>query len=301
MKSLKVNCMLISTILLWASAFIGIKIGLAAYSPGSLALLRFLVASVCMAVMYGSLKSKKPMPMKDKLWLMLGGVVGIGVYNICLNFGEISVSAGIASFVIGLMPVITVLLSLVIFKERLNIGVWAGILISFIGLLFLALGEHGHTSMQVGIFLILISSIVGSILTLIQQHFGTTYHPTVVMSWVMWGGTLLLLMYLPDLWREIQVASYHATAAAIYMGVFPATLAYLAWTYVLKYLTASKASMGLNALPVASTLLGFLVLQEIPTMISMIGGSVALFGAVVALFFQKGKTPGSDMDDEVLV
>ena len=39
----KALCAVAVTLLLWASAFAGIKAGLKAYSPGQLALLRFIV------------------------------------------------------------------------------------------------------------------------------------------------------------------------------------------------------------------------------------------------------------------
>ena len=52
MQDFKVNCVLVSSILLWASAFVGIKIALTSYSPGSLALLRFIIASACMYLLY---------------------------------------------------------------------------------------------------------------------------------------------------------------------------------------------------------------------------------------------------------
>ena len=135
MQNFKVNAVLVSSILLWASAFVGIKLALASYSPGPLALLRFIVASFCMAILYRYQINEPKMPWKDRLQLMTVGMAGIGIYNICLNYGELTVSAGIASFVIGLMPVFTVLLSLVFLKEQMNSGTWAGITLSLLGLI----------------------------------------------------------------------------------------------------------------------------------------------------------------------
>lgn len=298
MQSLKVNLVLIATILLWASAFVGIKIGLMGYSPGSLALFRFLVASLCLGLVYRTQKAQKTMTWPARLGLLLGGVFGIGVYNICLNYGEISVSAGIASFVIGLMPVVTVLISVVFFKEQINAGVWIGILISLFGLLFLAWGEDVDISMQQGIVLIFISTVTGSVLSFIQERYVKDYHPITVISWVMWGGTLLLLFFLPDLWKEVKAADLQSTGAAVYMGVFPAVLAYIGWTYVLKYVSSSKASISLYALPIASTVLGFLWLNEIPSFNSLMGGGIALTGALIAHRYQEQSSLDSSLDDD---
>ncbi|KTD66787.1 transmembrane protein [Legionella steelei] len=286
MQSFKVSCVIIIAIVFWASAFVGIRIGLVGYTPGALALLRFIVASLCMFVIYYSLGIKKRVVWKDRVQLLLAGMAGIGIYNICLNYGELSVSAGVASFVIGLMPVLTVLLSLIFLREKLTLGVWFGIFISILGLALLAIGESSEPGMQQGIMAILVSALMGAILTIIQKQFVSVYHPVAIIAWVMWGGTLLLAIFLPDMLQQIRIADMQTTAAVIYMGIFPAALAYLAWGYALKYLSASSASITLYALPIVSTLMGVLLLDEQPSVYSLVGCSITLLGAFIANHFQ---------------
>ena len=300
MQSFKVNCVLVSAIVLWASAFVGIRIALADYSPGPLALLRFLVASLCMMIIYHCQGSKNFIPWRARIQLLIAGMLGIGVYNICLNYGEITVSAGIASFVVGLMPVITILLSLIFLQEKLKGAVWVGVLISLFGLFLLAVGEGSHDEMKQGILSILVSALMGAILTIIQKKFLKLYNPVTVIACVMWGGTLLLLIFSPALLLEIKTAEYQSTAAVIYMGIFPAAVAYVAWSYVLKKLPASKAAITLYALPIVSTFLGFLLLHEQPSLISLVGGGIALGGALVAHRFQAPETLNALLDKKVV-
>lgn len=286
LQTFKVQLVMLLTIFLWASAFVGIRIGLSGYSPGALALLRFLVASVCMLVIYRFQVVSQPMTWPHRIQLLVAGMAGIGVYNICLNMGELSVSAGIASFVIGLMPVLTVFLSFLFLKERLNLKSWGGLLLSLMGLAVLALGEGGGSDLHDGVLLILVSTLMGAILTIVQKKLLTRYHPVAITAWVMWGGTLLLLIFAPDLYAEIREADVSSTVSAVYMGVFPAAVAYLAWSYVLKHVSAPRAAIALYALPLASTLLGFLFLHEIPSLMSLFGGGIALVGAFVAHYFE---------------
>lgn len=285
MESIKIYGALLITLLFWASAFVGIRVGLTAYSPGSLALLRFLVASLCMLVIYFYLPAKK-IAWIDRLQLMLIGVAGIGIYNISLNYGELSVSAAVASFVIGLMPVITLILSVLFLKERPNYLVWLGILVSLLGLVCMILGEDAQISATHGVLVILIATVMGGIYSVTQRRYLRHYHPVAITAWVMWGGTIMLLIFTPELWQEIKIAHLPATISAIYMGIFPAALAYVAWCYVLKHWPASKASMYLYAMPVFSTLLGFILLHEQPSPLSIGGGLLALLGAVIANHFQ---------------
>jgi drug/metabolite transporter (DMT)-like permease len=282
MTSVKVNLALAITLFFWASAFVGIRIGLISYTPGSLALLRFLVASVCMAIIYLFTSHKRYMPIVIRLQLMVIGVIGIGVYNFCLNTGELLVSAGIASFVIGLMPIITLILSVLFFGERPHRWVWMGVLVSLIGLLLIVLGDSKPASIGSGVLIILISAGAGGIYSISQKRYLVNFHPVAITAWVIWGGTLALSWFANDLMSELPKAFWSATIAAIYMGIFPAALAYVAWCYVLDHIPVSKACMYLYFLPVLSTLLGFFLLNEQPSKLSFTGGIFALIGALVA-------------------
>jgi hypothetical protein len=57
----------------WASAFAGIRAGLRAYSPANLAILRFLVASLVLAIYAGIAHFRRP-ELRDIPGLVLTGV-----------------------------------------------------------------------------------------------------------------------------------------------------------------------------------------------------------------------------------
>jgi drug/metabolite transporter (DMT)-like permease len=282
MSTVKINFVLFLTLLFWASAFVGIRMGLVGYSPGSLALLRFLVASLCLVILNRRVRNKVTIPWKDRIHIAFLGMIGIGIYHYCLNFGEINVSAGIASFVIGLMPVITVLLSFFILKEKLSTKLWFGVFISFLGLLLIIVGDGSKLGLDIGIISILIAAIAGSILNIFQKDFLHHYHPVEVTAWILWGGTLSLMIFSVQLFHEIQLASWETTVAVVYLGIFPAAISQVGWGYVLNYMTVSRASISLYALPIISTLLGYFILSETPTILSFIGGLIALVGALIA-------------------
>ncbi len=266
----------------WASAFVGIRIGLTSYSPSSLALFRLLLSSACMALIYSRLSSSQKVPWRVRLQLGLLGAAGVGVYNTCLNYGEITVSAGIASFVIGLSPVLTVLLSVIFLAERPTSNIYLGILVSLSGLMLMVVAGRDGAAISYGVLIIFFAALVFAISTLLQKPFLRHYHPVVVVAWFLWGGTLSLMAFMPSLWREIPVASSDATWAIVYLGIFPGCIGYIAWIYVLKVMSATNACMYLYAIPVVSSLLGFILLHEQPSSLSLFGGALAMFGAFYA-------------------
>lgn len=282
MQSFKIKAGLFFAIFLWASAFVGIRIGLISYSPGSLALFRFLIASACMGVIYIRQSSCQKISWSDRFQLGLLGVLGIGVYNICLNYGEQTVSAGVASFVIGLTPALTVLYAVIFLKERPTWAVYFGILISLSGLALMVMGGSEGAAISYGVLIIFIATLTSVAYSLLQKPYLRHYHPVAVTAWIIWGGTLSMMIFAPALWREFSVAQSQATWAVIYLGIFPAALAYLAWSYVLQALSASNASIYLYSMPIISSVLGFIILNEQPSKLSLCGGFLAMVGAFYA-------------------
>src|SRR5436190_2069276 len=117
---LRARFSLLVATLLWASAFVGIRAGLqGGYHPGPLALLRFTVASVFTLCLLPLLPAQRQrIRLRDKLRLFLIGVLGLGCYNLALNYGEVAVTSGIASFIISLSPVVTLIFAALFLSER---------------------------------------------------------------------------------------------------------------------------------------------------------------------------------------
>lgn len=276
--SLKTILFVIITITLWASAFVGIREGLHGYSPGGLALLRYAIASLCMLFIYKKFGRKDNIPVKDKLLLMVVGAIGIGWYNITLNYAEVSVTSATASFIISQGPIISSILAIVFLGERASVLSFIGMLVSIFGVFLIAIGEAGGLKWATGINYILVSTFLGSLYSIMQKPFFKKYHAIDVTAYVIWGCTFSLLVYVPDVMRELPTANLHATLAVVYLGVFPAAIAYAAWSYVLADIPASRAVSFLYFAPIITTLLGWIFLKEIPAVISLIGGVIAMLG-----------------------
>lgn len=276
--ALKTKLILILGVTLWASAFAGIRAGLEGYTPGALALLRFSIASICMAILYSRIPKKIPMTWRDRILLLLNGMFGLGFYNIALNYGELEVPSGIASFIISLSPLVTVILALFFLGETITIQMVFGMLVSIFGAAIIMFGKTHHFAMQVALFYVFIAMVIGGVYSVLQKPFLRKYHAIAVTSYIIWGAALLLLIFTPQLLSNIRTASLHATCSIIYLGIFPATGGYIAWSYALKEMPASQASNYLYLMPMIATLIGWAWLGEIPTVLSLTGGMVALLG-----------------------
>ena len=269
-----------ATIIFWASAFTGIRIGLESYAPTSLALLRFLVASAVIGIYAFKVRLPLP-PLTDLPRLTALGFLGFTVYHIGLSWGETQVPAGTASFIISSETIYMVILASLFLKEPTNRTIWTGIFTSFTGVALISFSNGDSFSLNPMALLVLIAAISKAIFSIWQKPLLQRYGALPVVAYTMWLGTALMLPFFPQLVADIQTASIDSTAAIIYMGIFPGAIAYFGWGYMLARLPASIVGSFIYLIPVLATFLAWVWLGEVPSITAFIGGVLVLAGVLV--------------------
>ena len=277
-------------LLLWASAFAGIRAGMRltpaggvgadGYGPGELALLRFGTASTVLGLYALATRMRLPKP-AELPRIGLAGFLGISVYHVALNFGEVTVNAGAASLLIAAGPVFTALLSVVFLQERLTRIGWGGILLAFAGVSLITLSGGKGVHFTPGALLILLAAAVAAVYSILSKQ-GLRRHAAIAFtSYTIWAGTLPLLIFLPGLIRQAHRAAPPATLAVIYLGIFPAAIAYVLWNLALARMPASLLSSFLYLSPVIASFIAWVWLGELPTRLTVLGGAIAIVGVVL--------------------
>lgn len=293
-STLKIILILSMVIFFWASSLVAIRMALPSYHPGSLALFRYIVASIGMIFVYRGVSGKHALLWRDVPIIFFAGVCGFGVYNVALNYGVVTVSAGVAGFIISQIPVVIALLAVLFLREKLSKMACLGMLISFIGVSLIALSHHHpEKGLDIGILFLLLAVISAGIYHVVYKHLLQRYHAIELTAYGIWGGTLSMLFYAPALWEEIPNATATATWAVIYLGIFPGLIGYVSWSYALRYIPASKAASSFYVMPILTTALGWLCLGEIPVWLALLGGLIALSGAIVLA--RGGKVPNATL------
>ena len=282
----------IATVVVWSSAFAGISVVLkeGVLGAGQVALLRFLVASATMLV--AAIVTRMRMPkLKDVPRIALAALFGITFYHLGFTFGEMKVSAGAASLIIAAGPIWTALMAIAFLGERLNKWGWTGVLLAFSGVTAISFGEGGGFRLEPMALLILGASISTAIYFVLGKKPLRTYSSLEFTSYIIWFGTLPMLVFLPGLLSQLPDASVGSVWIVVFLGVFPGALAYFMWSYALARMPASATASFLYASPVLATFVAWLWQGTVPGVVTLAGGAAALAGVILVQTMGRPKAP----------
>lgn len=283
------------TVLLWASAFVGIRAAGENYSPGALTLGRIAVGTLTLAVMLlvsralarrkqnPAARSAGRLPRGRVLALVIvWGVAWFGVYNVALNAAEQHIDAGTAALLVNLAPMIVAVLAGLFLGEGFPRRLIAGMVIAFAGVAIIGVSTSTGKIDALGVGLGLLAAVLyGGAATLqksLLQHVDAS-----TMTWIgCLAGTVACLPFLPQLIRAVSSAPLSSTLAVIYLGVFPTAIAFTTWGFALTRSSAGRTAASTYAVPAVVVLLSWLLLQEVPPAAALLGGALALVGVAVA-------------------
>lgn len=269
------------TVLLWASAFIAIRAVGAHYSPGAMALGRLAVGGLALS----AIVAVRPvtLPRGRTLGLVLAyGVLWFGVYTVSLNAAEQHLDAGTAALIVGLGPILIAVLAGVWLREGFPRGLVTGIMIAFAGVVAIGLGTSTGQRSTIGVLLALAAAGLYAVGVLLQKQAlaNTQALPATWLGCV--AGAVACLPYTPALVREVATAPATATLGIVYMGLFPTAIAFLTWTYALSHTSAGQLAASTYVVPALTVLLSWLLLDEVPVPLALVGGALCLVGVAVS-------------------
>jgi drug/metabolite transporter (DMT)-like permease len=281
------------TVALWASAFPAIRAGLDDFSPGALALVRFVVASAAMALL--AVRCGIGLPRRRDLGAVaVIGLLGFTAYNLALNQGERTVTAGSAALIVNCVPALTALLAATFLGERLPRRAWLGIAIAFAGVAIITAGEGDGIAADPAALLVVLAALAQASFFVLQKPYLGRYGPLELTVWAIWAGTLPLFVFTPTAITELRVAGSEAIVAAVWLGLFPGAIAYSTWAFALSRSPASRVSTLLYLVPVVTIGIAYVWLAEVPAAVSVLGGGIAILGVVIVQGTRRRETVATE-------
>ncbi|MFE7749994.1 DMT family transporter [Streptomyces sp. NPDC057428] len=271
-----------TTVLLWASAFVSIRSAGEAYSPGALALGRLLAGTLTLGAIL--LLRREGLPSRAAWPGVIGsGLLWFGLYMVVLNWGEQQVDAGTAAMVVNIGPILMALLGAKLLGESLPRRLLTGMGVSFAGAVVVGLSMSGHGGSSVlGVLLCLLAAVAYAGGVVIQKPALRHGSPLQITTFGCLIGTVACLPFSGVLVSEAAHAPLSATLNMVYLGVFPTALAFTTWAYALARTTAGRMGATTYAVPALVVLMSWVLLDEVPALLTVGGGLLCLAGVAVS-------------------
>jgi drug/metabolite transporter (DMT)-like permease len=291
--------LIVVVVVILAINFIAAKIGLRSFPPLTMASFRVCAAGVVMIPFYLCVRRLRlaafaeSAPARNRgftrrdVWTFLYlGFFGVSVNQFCFTLGLHYTSVSHSAVIVGMGPIYTLILAVLLRMERATWHKAVGMAIAFTGIAVLA-SEHGisaHSASLLGDAITMTGSVGFATYAVLGKRVAGDYDALTMTAYNHFAGALILLpltvhqawmLHAAGNWRAVP---WDAWAAILYMGLFGSAVAYVLYYWLLRYLEASQLSAFTYLLPVLASILGILTLGEKGSWIQVLGGGLALGG-----------------------
>ena len=273
------------TVVLWASAFVGIRAVAGDFTAGSLALGRLAVGTVALGVALAARGWVRP-SRRDLLLITASGLLWFALYNVALNEAERNVDAGTAAMLVNMGPIFIALLAGLFLGEGLPARLLAGCVVAFSGTAIIALAASSEpvpgADPTLGVVLCVAAALAYAAGVTLQKP-AVRQVPALQVTWIAClVGTVACLPFAPGLAQELGSASPGGLGWLVYLGLFPTSIAFTTWAFALRHTSAGRLGATTYLVPPLVIVLGWAVLGEVPSPASIAGGALCIGGVIVA-------------------
>jgi len=249
---------------------------------------RFAVAAIVFAGM--AIWYRWPLP-RGKQWyyVLAMAVTGVLLFNTVLYWGLQSTTAINATLINGFGPLVTILLTVLILREKAYPRLFLGIVFSVCGVFFVAVKGSFEVLLSLnlnpGDLLVLLAAFVWSLYTIVVRSLTKDYPVLPATAYATILGALLLI---PAVYLGVQQTTITITGGVVasffYLGVFASVVAFTCWNWAVSKIGPMKATLSNNLIPFYAALLSPILLGEELFLLHLIGGLLIVGGVVTAVW-----------------
>jgi drug/metabolite transporter (DMT)-like permease len=261
---------------IWGVTFVQVKDAVEIYPLFAFLAVRYAIATGALALVGG----------RRVLTLGRSGLVAGGVIGVLLGLGIGLQTAGLerttvssTGFITGLYVVLTPLFGLLLFRTRVGLEVWAGVVLAVIGLALLSGVDAGSTS---GDLLVLASAAAQALQIVMVERYASRYD-AIALVLVEMGACFLGFLAIALALGELEVPHGRTVWGALLVtGVFASALAYLIQVWAQRRISAARIAIVFSLETVFAGLFGYWLADDRLGLLGWGGCAVILAGIVIA-------------------
>ncbi len=276
------------TVLVWGVAPAIIRSFSLAAGAADALVIRSVATGICCVVLlpfFGGFTVAR----QDVPRLLLISLIGMFGYFAGSVFGFAYITSAIGGIVISTQPLLIALLASVIGAERVTVPTIIGLIVSFIGSLYLfsgdAQGNISQSHMIIGGLLIFMSGAFWAVYVIYSKSLIQTYGSVKLSLLSLAIATLPALVFIsPSTWATTTSLDQNSILSLFYLTFIGTLVTLGTWNYAVGLLRPTAVGASLYLIPIFAITAGTLLLGEIVTPTTLIAGAIILLGVAIAQF-----------------
>lgn len=275
-------------VVVWGISFVATKAALAEVSPPTLIAARFGLGVALLLVLL-AWRGQGLVPPRDA-WagLALLGFIGVFVHQ-CLQAVALTLTTAVkAGWLIGLTPIWSALLAVLILRERLGLGRTVGLAVGFLGATVVVTGGRSPADVvglpsTRGDLMILASTLNWAVYTVLGRGLLQRLGALKATAGALTLGWLMVLPWFLARrgWRELSSLQPTTWLAIAFLGLLCSGLGYLWWYGALERVEASSVASLLYLEPLVTLAAAVILLGEPVRASTVLGGLLVLAGVLL--------------------
>jgi drug/metabolite transporter (DMT)-like permease len=279
--------------LVWGSTYLAIRVMVETVPPLLGAGVRFTVAGAVMLAVLSFRRSVRPTRAQVLSALAIG--ILLPGANAVVTVAEQEVPSGLAALLIASIPLWVLLMRRAAGETVSRAGI-AAVLVGFAGVaLLLRPGEQSGEASLLALGACVFAAVMWASGSFASPRLRLPGDPLVSTGWQMLlGGVVILAAGLAageagDV--DPQAFSTRSVVALAYLIVFGSWLAFTAYAWLLQNAPISKVSTYAYVNPVVAIVLGFLILDEVVTPVTLIGAAIIVVSVALVVRIETRRRP----------
>lgn len=232
---------------------------------------------------YFLVKDKNLLKIKVKdIWMFVGtGVVSLTFFSLCYFSTILESGASIAVILLYTSPIFILLLSAILFKEKITKIKLFALILTFVGCIFVTgIGGENHLSAK-GLFIGLCAGFGYALYSIFSRFALKKYKPLTVTFYTFVFSSISLLPFC----NVVEICSSFSEKSLLFLigiALVCTVLPYIFYTFGLSGLETGKAAILVTVEPLVGSLIGIFVWKENLDMLKLIG-IIMIFIAVILI------------------
>jgi drug/metabolite transporter (DMT)-like permease len=218
--------------------------------------------------------------LRSQGWIGLGGAFAFGLSTLLVTMAQHHAPVADVMFVLASVPFLTALLAWVILREVIHTITWFGLAGAATGIVVMVLGNLGNGNMTGTLLGIGAALMIATFAVILRWGKAIDMIPMFALGCLI-AAAIALPFTFDDLWFDTK----HLPLLLVWAAVISPTY-YALFVISSRYIPGGELMLSLAVETIEAAILAWLILSQVPTQQTFIGGAIIMGSVGVLAFFR---------------